>query len=392
MKLDINKKTLEDRIAAKKAVMLWDSKLIGFGIRISPKGKAAFFANKWVGGAAGRHKRVTLGHYPAMTVQIAKNLAMKELTDAANGIDISARRKEKKTKNNLQGVTLKDAVEQFIKRNAQPGKYWKETEQTLRREFINQFPSGMALKSITKANMRQIIDNKLDQSQSAARVLYAALKPFFDWCVERDIIELSPVSAIKRPAIVKARDRKLTDDEIRAFWRSCEALQYPFGPLFQLLLLTAQRRNEVAGMRWNEISLEGAGWTIPGSRTKNKNAHFVHLSPKAIEIINSLPRLSNEFVFTQTLKTPVSGFSKAKTLLDKTMKPLVPWRIHDLRRSAASIMRGAKVSKDTIEIILNHISGERGGLVSVYQRHELLDERKEGILKLSEYVAQITQD
>jgi integrase len=129
--------------------------------------------------------------------------------------------------------------------------------------------------------------------------------------------------------------------------------------------LTAQRRDEVAGMLWGELNLEKGIWLIPGERTKNGKVHLVHLSPKALEIMNSLPRLSDRFIFTQTSKTAVSGFSKAKTKLDATMKPATPWRLHDLRRTAASIMRGLRTSKDTVEIILNHTSGERGGLVSV---------------------------
>src|SRR5262250_2983163 len=106
VKAKIVKRILETYIEAQKPTMLWDSELIGFGVRISPKGKASFFANKWQGGTAGRHKRVTLGHFPHLTVQGARNLAIKELADASNGIDIAARKKEKKHKAQLDGITL----------------------------------------------------------------------------------------------------------------------------------------------------------------------------------------------------------------------------------------------------------------------------------------------
>jgi hypothetical protein len=111
--------------------MLWDSELTGFGVRISPKGKASFFANKWQGGTAGRHKRVTLGHFPHLTVQAARNLAIKELADASNGIDIAARKKEKKHKAQLDGITLQEAVQEFIKRRGRRSDYWKEVKRIL---------------------------------------------------------------------------------------------------------------------------------------------------------------------------------------------------------------------------------------------------------------------
>ena len=392
MKTKITKRELERHIEAGNAVILWDTELVGFGVRISPKRKVAYFANKWQGGTNGSHKRITLGHFPLMTVQSARNNAIKELADASNGIDISARKKEKRKQLEqiAQADTVTSAVTLYLSRRSKPGsKYWKEVEQMLKRDLISVFPAKTPLASVTKGKLRDIIETKQDKSQSAARYLYAVLSPFFNFCVERELIPASPLSSIKSPSAVSPRQRILTEDEILLFWQACNSLGYPFGPIFKLLLLTGQRRNEAGGMRWSELDLAKQTWIIPANRTKNKKQHLVHLSTQAIEIIGTIPKLSDEFVFTQTLKSPVSGFSKAKAKLDQIIK-LPSWRLHDLRRSAASIMRGLRTSKDVVEIVLNHTSGERGGLVSVYQRHELLEERKEAIIKLGQHISEIT--
>ena len=343
MKTKITKRELESHLEAKKPVILWDTELTGFGVRISPKGKAAFFANKWQGGTNGSHKRITLGHFPHITVQAARNIAIKELADASNGIDISARKKEKRQQaaQIAQADTVETAVALYLSRRAKPdSRYWKEVAQIFNRDLIKAFPAKTPLGSITKGKLRDIIEAKQDKAPATARYLYAILRPFFAFCVERDLIPASPLSAIKPPSVVKARDRVLTENEIAEFWNGCTNLGYPFGPMFQLLLLTGQRRDEVAGMRWAELDLEKQVWIIPSTRTKNKKQHLVHLSEPSLQILSAISKLSEEFVFTQTLKSPVSGFSKAKAKLDQSIKLNNPWRLHDLRRSAASIMRG----------------------------------------------------
>ena len=129
---------------------------------------------------------------------------------------------------------------------------------------------------------------------TANRVL-AAIRKLFSWAIQRGIVTLSPVAGITAPVAEKARDRILTDAEILSFWQACGELGYPFGDMAKLLLLTGQRRNEVAQMTWGELNVEKALWSIPGERTKNGKPHGVPLSGAAIEIINSLPHI--EFWF-----------------------------------------------------------------------------------------------
>jgi integrase len=174
----------------------------------------------------------------------------------------------------------------------------------------------------------------------------------------------------------------LTDDELRGFWLGCDELSEPFGPLLKLLLLTGARLREVAEMTHAELN--GGTWIVPPSRTKNKLAHTVPLPCMAQEIIADLARVAGEpgFLFSTNGRTPVSGFSKIKARLDGIMLKLArnegadipPWRIHDLRRTAATGMARAGVDLPVIERALNHVSGSFAGIVGVYQRYKFEDE------------------
>jgi integrase len=128
----------------------------------------------------------------------------------------------------------------------------------------------------------------------------------------------------------------------------------PYGPLVRLLLLTGQRRAEVAEMRWSEIDFKTRAWTLPKERAKNGVAHTVPLLPQAVEILETLPRIAGEddLVFTSNGKTPVSGFSKAKARIDAVLPDLPHWTFHDLRRTFASGCAKLGVNLPVIEKLL----------------------------------------
>jgi integrase len=168
----------------------------------------------------------------------------------------------------------------------------------------------------------------------------------------------------------------LTDDELKAVWRSCEELGWPFGSLVRFLILTGQRRGEVAGMRWSELDLAGKAWMLPKERTKNNRAHAVPLSRQAVEILEKAPRFVGEFVFTLDGETPATGFGQAKTRLDAALTGAPHWTLHDLRRTVATSMARLGVAIPTVEKVLNHKSGSFRGIVGVYQRHDYASEMR----------------
>ena len=149
------------------------------------------------------------------------------------------------------------------------------------------------------------------------------------------------------------------------------------------MLLTAQREGEVAGMRWAELDLDAAVWTIPGSRAKNGRAHTVHLGTLALEVLETVPRIAGQDLLFSVAgrTTPVEGFSFPKTKrLDPAMRAtlgeLAPWVLHDLRRTATTGMARLGVAPHVADKVLNHVGGTIRGVAAVYNRFEYLDERK----------------
>ena len=189
------------------------------------------------------------------------------------------------------------------------------------------------------------------------------------------------------------RDRVLSDAELAAVWKAADTLGWPFGPALHLLILTAARREEIGALRWSEIVADKIELT--GDRTKNSEPHTIPLSLPAIEIVKHLPHVAESaFVFTTTGKTPVSGWSKAKTLLDRAVAdvagpPLPDWRFHDFRRTVATGMQRLGVALQVVESVLGHVSGSRAGIVGVYQRHTFDDETKAALEAWARHVENI---
>jgi integrase len=198
------------------------------------------------------------------------------------------------------------------------------------------------------------------------------------------------------------RDRALSDAEIQLFWQGCEAIGWPFGPLFQLLLLTGQRRDELAEARWPEFDLDKALWTLPRERAKNDKAHFVHLSTLAIEILSKLPKIGRKgYLFTTTGETSVSGFGRARErlaaiMLDELRKAdpeaaIEPFTLHDLRRTAATGMARIGIAHHVLDKILNHVAGKISGVARIYNQHEYLAEREVALDAWSRHVASLVR-
>ena len=177
------------------------------------------------------------------------------------------------------------------------------------------------------------------------------------------------------------RNRKLSDDELRAVWRAAER-PGPFNAIVRMLILTGQRREEVASMAWNEISADLSTWTLPASRAKNNVEHIVPLSAQAQSIVVGQPRpereavdKSSDLVFAGLRGTPYNGFSKAKDALDRAAG-VTGYRLHDLRRTVATGLQKLGVRLEVTEACLNHVSGSRAGIVGVYQQHNWANEKR----------------
>jgi integrase len=207
----------------------------------------------------------------------------------------------------------------------------------------------------------------------------------------RRLVDANPCSGVPRPAPARARDRVFTSAEIVKFWGATEVVGGPFGGALRLLILTGCRLNEIAGLRWDEISEDGAEIRLPGNRTKNHRPHVVPLPPMARQIIASMPRIDGcEYVLSTNGKTPVSGWSKCKVRIDALIG-IPAWRLHDLRRTAITQMAELGVPPHVIELCVNHISGSRGGVAGIYNRSEMMAERRDALERWAAHVARLVE-
>jgi integrase len=396
-------KMLSERARSeRKTLFLYDEKLKRFGARATKTGEVSYILEYALGGRGAPKRRVTIARHGPVTPKQARDIAedqLREIRVGPDGLrpDLNQKKREAITRleEEKRAATFEQAWARYIERQKRKGRRrWKETDRLVRVGFIPKHGS-QRLKAINEENIAAVIAEVEEHSQSGARQLYAALSPFFSWASEAKVrlIANNPMEDIKRPEPVKPRDRYLREDEIRAFWRATARMDWPFCPFYRLLLLTGQRREEVAAMRWDEINLADRVWIIPGARSKNGNEHHVYLSDQALTILDGLPS-KHGLAFTTTGTTPVSGFSRAKERLDRLMqsefgKPLAPWRVHDLRRTISTLAAGKKlrISESVIDRQLNHA---RAGMKRTYQHQDYLEERETALIAWSAYVAQIT--
>jgi integrase len=223
----------------------------------------------------------------------------------------------------------------------------------------------------------------------------------FAWALKRGALCVNPFATLPVAKSVAKRERVLSDQELAEIWRAAGDTAAPYGSIIRLLILTGQRRGEVAGMAWNEISEDLMTWTLPGERTKNGVVHTVPLNAPARDLLRALlpadaneakralndRRITGALIQPGALGTPFAGWSKAKRALDKAIvearakddtsaAPLIPWSIHDLRRTVATGLQRLCVRLEVTEAVLNHISGSRGGIAGVYQRHDWAAEKR----------------
>ena len=168
------------------------------------------------------------------------------------------------------------------------------------------------MQEISRRDVLDALDRVIDNGTPiAANRVFSAIIKFFNWCVQRDIVPASPCAGVKPPTAERSRNRVLTDDELRRVWHAADKIGPPFGDMVKMLVLTGQRRDEVARMQWDELDLERRLWTLPAARVKNNQPHEVPLSNATIELLKRLPRIVGDYVFTTTGRGPAAATRKA---------------------------------------------------------------------------------
>ena len=360
-----------------------DGSIPGFGVRVTAKGIRSFYLAYR---HHGKNRRLNLGRYPTIKLQKARAKAFAALAELEDGRDPSGESVS------MQGfaVALEAFVEGHCKRYNRPSTA-AETERLLRVYFLPAWKQR-AVDTIKKSDIAATLEPIIKRgSQMAARHAFAAIRKMFNWMVEQGAIETSPCLGMKPPGKASSRDRVMLNCELQTIWKAAVTIGYPFGPIVQVLMFTAQRRGEVSAMMWKDVDIKEKIWTIPGERTKNGKPHTVPLTVAVIKIIAEIPRASSPFVFPARGKPeqPYSGYSKGKRNLDAVAE-LHDWTLHDLRRTAATGMARNGIAPHVVERVLNHASGTFAGVAGIYNRFNYLPEMREALERWSEHVEKIT--
>jgi integrase len=387
--------------------IVWDTLLPGLAVRVSGKGKRSFYAVRRRAGET-QPSWVWVGAYPVTTLAQAREKAREALAALIEGHDPASlqeakRRAREEAERQRRASTFAPVAEDFAARlgggriaktrGKGPLRDPSAMAAIIRRELIPAFGE----KPIAEIARRDIIpliegivhkggekpapgSRRKEGGPYAARHALAAARRLFDWAVDRDLIERSPCDGIRAVRIhgsPEARDRVLSDDELRRVWLAADATPYPYGPLVKMLILTGQRRDEIAAATWGEIDLDAGLLTIGAERMKANAGHAVPLTPAAVAILEGLPRFAaGDFVFSgQTGAKPFSGFSKAKKRLDRA-SGIAPHSLHDVRRTVRTKLSELGITPFIGELVIGHT---QRGVHAVYDLWRYTDEKRDAL-------------
>jgi integrase len=362
----------------------WDSTLPGFGVKVTPKGRKVFIAMYRTQGGKSRLRKYTIGPHGRITLHHARTAAQRIFAARLDGRDPAAEKLELRRRQVVDRID--DLVEAFIADHVSKLRSGGELSRLLRRELILRW-GARSVHDIKRRDISDLVfEAAVERGDHSAHKLLKTVKRFFSWCVGRAVLETSPGIGVKSPLKAASRDRVLTDEELARILRGARQIGGPYGAIIEFLILTGQRREEVARMTWDEVHLERRIWQLPATRTKNGKDHVVHLSPEALSILGRLKQ-HEAFVFCVG-KRPFQDFSRHKSKLD-LICGVSNWRLHDLRRTCVSGMAALGIAPHVADKILNHQSGTISGVAAVYQRHEFFAERKAALMLWGSHVGSI---
>ncbi len=338
-----------------------DDLVTGLRLRVGAGGRKAWIVRTRAGG---KPINKTLGAYPALKLADARDVARGLLTQIAK----DGAPKPRKTFGDVAELWIDDVAKA---RNAS----WRNQERQLALHVLPHWRDRQ-IDSLTRGEVRDLIDG-IDGEAAPIRVL-ALVKTVMRYALYRDYLEVSPADAIPPPGAYVPRDHYLSMPDLARVYRATELLGYPNAGFVKLLILTGQRRMEVASMRWDDVDLKAKTWVIPGENSKNDRSQLVPLATQAANLLGEQPRIG-PFVWTTDGETHIRGFSKAKTRLDTFLAkpPLAPWRFHDLRRSVATHCVRLGVSEEVVERLLNHTP--KGVTARVYALHSYEPEKRRAL-------------
>ena len=346
-----------------------DEKVPGLALRVTPNG-----AKNWTVRYRhrGRLRRLTLGSTSVIPLVKARERVRDLLHEASKGADPATEKQAGR-----KAETVGDLAALYIEKWAKPRKRsWKADDNLLRKKVLPTW-RHRAIADITRQDVRGLVEDVAETGAPiVANRVAALLSKMFAFALDRDLVTASPAVRIARPGHERQRDRVLSEDELRTLWQEFDALDKPMAAFYKLRLLTAQRGGEVTSMRWQDLDLPNAWWTIPAGVSKNRLAHRVPLSRTAVTLIEALrtAAMDTVFVLGAASRTKGAGARGKRQQSEAAATFTVPdFRGHDLRRTAASMMASGGIPRLTISKILNHV--ERS-VTAVYDRHSYDAEKR----------------
>ena len=345
-----------------------------------------------------------------LTLAGARQLATELHRQRAMGKDVVAAKHRERLEREARGArTFAAAALDFIEQHAaRKTRRWREQAGLLGLRPVPEgglelIPKGLsdrwrdrAIDSIDGDDVHAIVDEARERgvpglerradgsTEGRARAMFATMSKMFSWLIAKRRLSQNPVTGVARPETPQARDRVLDAAEIVKFWRATDFERKEFGTLLKLLLLAGCRLNEASGMQRSELSDDLATWSIPSSKTKNRRPFALPLPPLARTLITAVPT-AGDLVFTTDGTHQVAVGSKIKRRLDAAMQ-IPPWRIHDLRRTAATGMAEIGIAPHIVEACLNHISGHKAGVAGVYNRAAYGPEKKAALERWAAHI------
>jgi integrase len=350
---------------------LWDSTVIGFGARKQTRHVHYYVRYRHGGGQVIK----SIGRHGApWTPDTARNKARELLGVVATGVDPYAQA--------LSGESFGPAIDRYLerKRGTLKPAFFTDTERSLRQkaEPLHRLRLAQIDRRKIAALLGEIETSSGPVSRNRARSAFSA---FFTWAIAEGLVETNPVTGTAKAEEGASRERVLTHDELRQLWRGLGDDR--FSDIIRLLLLTGQRRNEIGHLQWSEVDLAKRQIVLGAERTKNSREHTIPLSTQALAILDRQPRRnSSGFIFAER---GFHDWAGPKTKLDARVG-IAPYRLHDLRRTAATQMAELGVQPHIIEAVLNHVSGHKGGVAGVYNRAAYVEPMRDALQRWADWI------
>lgn len=369
--------------ASEKSYLRKDGLVEGLCVRVAPTGLKSFQLRAF--GPDGRQRTVTLGRYPALSLADARRAAKTTRAKIHAGEGMKKRPSVAERRRVHDAGRLRAISERFVAFKLKEGKRPQTVtyyEGTLRRYILDDI-GDRAIKDITRTDIRRLLDRYADRP-AVARSIWSTMSALFNYAVDRDLLDISPIISMRGPKPAASRDRVLTDAEIAAIWKACGSLQI-YGAMVRFLLLTGQRLGQVRQMAWQDI--EGDIWHVRGETTKSRSAAEVPLPWTARAILRTIEPES-DVVFGGRFGGPIKGLSKLKRSLDEA-SGVQDWRLHDLRRTQATGLARLGVAESLIERIQLRSGQSIGMIAQVYNRFSYLDEKRTALAQWATTVRRI---